>query len=179
MAETPPEPVPADDPEKPEGDENSGAGLPVPLKQEIVEQLGEFVEPEKVEAAAAAVVSVIEASFHVGPLPPPQQLAHYDHVLPGAAERIVGMAERNQEHRHTQEALVVKRGLGFQDRGQWFALGGLVLTLGTVIAMTGLGHATAAASFGGAVTVGVVAVFLGQRFIQKHSDSESKEDDDD
>lgn len=36
-----------------------------------------------------------------GPLPPPSILAGYEQVLPGAAERIVSMAEKEQAHRHS------------------------------------------------------------------------------
>jgi hypothetical protein len=36
-----------------------------------------------------------------GPLPPPSILAGYEQVLPGAAERIVSMAEKEQDHRHS------------------------------------------------------------------------------
>lgn len=36
-----------------------------------------------------------------GPLPPPSILAGYEQVLSGAAERIVSMAEKEQDHRHS------------------------------------------------------------------------------
>lgn len=38
-----------------------------------------------------------------GPLPPPAMLRGYDDVLPGAADRIVSLVERQQEHRHAME----------------------------------------------------------------------------
>ena len=34
-----------------------------------------------------------------GPIPPPDMLAHYEEVLPGAAERIITLAERQQDDR--------------------------------------------------------------------------------
>lgn len=34
-----------------------------------------------------------------GPIPPPDMLAHYEEVLPGAAERIITFAERQQDDR--------------------------------------------------------------------------------
>ena len=36
-----------------------------------------------------------------GPLPPPQHLEEYDRIVPGAATRIVRMAEREQEIKAT------------------------------------------------------------------------------
>lgn len=38
-----------------------------------------------------------------GPIPPPESLEKYNDIVPGAAERIIGMAEKEQVHRHTIE----------------------------------------------------------------------------
>ena len=50
--------------------------------------------------------TTLDARFE-GPLPPPSILAQYDQVAPGAAERILGMAERQSSHRIALEARVV------------------------------------------------------------------------
>ncbi len=42
----------------------------------------------------------VETRMHSGPLPDPQTLEQYNQILPGAADRIIGMAEREQAHRH-------------------------------------------------------------------------------
>jgi uncharacterized membrane protein len=42
-----------------------------------------------------------------GPLPPPEVLARYNDCIPNGATRIMEMAERQQEHRHTLERRVV------------------------------------------------------------------------
>jgi uncharacterized membrane protein len=42
-----------------------------------------------------------------GPLPHPQALKAYDIVLPGAAERIISMAEKQQAHRLYLERTVI------------------------------------------------------------------------
>ena len=47
------------------------------------------------------------AEMFFGPLPPPEMLAQYDSALPGAAERILSMAERQMEHRHGMERSVM------------------------------------------------------------------------
>lgn len=47
-------------------------------------------------------VGLVHASIQrSGPLPPAEEIAHYEAVLPGSAERIFGMAERQQTHMHT------------------------------------------------------------------------------
>ena len=49
----------------------------------------------------------IQQSFS-GPLPPPDLLGQYDAILPGLADRIVKMAEKQESHRHELENRVVK-----------------------------------------------------------------------
>ncbi|PIQ30327.1 MAG: hypothetical protein COS35_13425 [Zetaproteobacteria bacterium CG02_land_8_20_14_3_00_50_9] len=39
--------------------------------------------------------------MHSGPLPAPEDFAKYENILPGAAERILSMAENEARHRHT------------------------------------------------------------------------------
>ena len=48
---------------------------------------------------------------HSGPLPPPEVIAGYERALPGSADRIIRMAEREQEHRHRKnERELILRG---------------------------------------------------------------------
>jgi uncharacterized membrane protein len=42
-----------------------------------------------------------------GPIPHPDVLARYDQVCPGAADRIIGMAERQETHRQSLEVRVI------------------------------------------------------------------------
>ncbi len=42
----------------------------------------------------------LQAKHFEGPLPPPEQLKQYEEVSPGFAERIVQMAEKEQDFRH-------------------------------------------------------------------------------
>ncbi|HEY5105368.1 MAG TPA: DUF2335 domain-containing protein [Caulobacteraceae bacterium] len=170
MTETPPESAAADAAEGKDGFVSDADSSPAPLEQEIVEQLEPYVEPSKVEPAARAVVkAVTAASFHRGPLPPPSDLALYDRALPGAAERIVAMAEKNQDHRHAQEAKMVARRLTFQERGQSYALIALLAIIAAVVAIAYFGHAKEAVAFVVAITVSVVAAFLGRSLLQKRA----------
>src|SRR5882762_5680477 len=60
----------------------------------------------------------IQAQFFSGPLPPPDQLEHYERVQPGLAKQIVAMAERQYTMAEAQttyridiEARVVKHNI--------------------------------------------------------------------
>jgi len=65
-----------------------------------------------------------------GPLPPAADLAAYDAVVPGCAERIVAMAESEQKHRHHLEDTV----LTSDSRRSWAGLLGMFILAGMAIA---------------------------------------------
>lgn len=76
----------------------------------------------------AGVVAGRFESFS-GPLPPPTVLEKYDQILPGAAERIIKMAERQSEHRRGMEAKNLNSDIINSKLG---------LAFGFIIAMTGI-----------------------------------------
>ena len=61
-----------------------------------LEAIPDVPSDEEHDEAAASLLSV-RASFS-GPLPPPELLKQYDEVVPGAADRIISMAEAEQAH---------------------------------------------------------------------------------
>lgn len=54
-------------------------------------------------SGAATSFTTHQMTAHAGPLPAPETLGGYEEILPGAAERILRMAEREQESRVTLE----------------------------------------------------------------------------
>jgi len=65
--------------------------------------------------------------IRTGPLPDPETISAYERALPGTADRIIQMAEREQNHRHLSDSLERKGRLLSQLVGQVFAfsLGGI------------------------------------------------------
>lgn len=59
------------------------------VSQEILSQL-----PEETQ------IAYIQSVSFKGPLPPPALNKEYENVLPGSADRIMLMAESEQQHRH-------------------------------------------------------------------------------
>lgn len=137
--------------------------LDLPPNQEILERLEPLVRPGHLREAATVVQSMLVQQSHSGPLPTAREFSMYDQALPGAAERILALAEREQKHRQGLESVVVNKELSFKGRGQTFALTALVASLLVVCLFVYLDHPAAGASFGATVVVGVVALFLGQR----------------
>ena len=58
---------------------------------------------EKILKDEEAILSIIRQSSFSGPLPPPQILEKYESIVPGSADRIIGMAEKQSEHRRSIE----------------------------------------------------------------------------
>lgn len=58
---------------------------------------------QKPPASAEARVLAASQEWN-GPLPPPAALEHFERIVPGAAQRILHMAEDEQRHRHSLEA---------------------------------------------------------------------------
>ena len=97
---------------------------------------------------------VVSASYS-GPLPPPAQLEQYNQIVPGAAERLLAMVEREQRHRHSVEraAVEVEREhfVGIPKRGQTLAV---ALALVCLAVAAGL-FATGRTAGGSAVLAGL------------------------
>jgi len=85
------------------------------------------------------VVKISQGIFS-GPLPPPQVLQGYEDILPGAAERILQMAEQEQSHRHAFDNELGRSVTRQQERGQVFAFVLGAGALGLAAFMVWSGH---------------------------------------
>ena len=100
-----------------------------------------------------------EEHLFSGPLPAPEILRGYDNILPGAAERIIRMAEKEQTNAHESGMLALREAVA--DRKREIIAGIVALAaLGTSAFLGHNGHAVAASIVGGTTVVGLVTVFL-------------------
>ncbi|HZY10138.1 MAG TPA: DUF2335 domain-containing protein [Bacteroidota bacterium] len=112
-------------------------------------------------------VSIESFESHSGPLPSPQMLKKYDEILPGLAERIVGMAERQSAHRIEIEKKAIDHKLGESKRGQDYGL--IIGVVGIVSAgiLSFADHDIVAGIIGGSTVVGLVTTFVVGKIQQK------------
>lgn len=105
-----------------------------------------------------------------GPLPDPQTFAGYESITPGAGERILGMAEREQAHRHSVEKLLAEASARDTAeerreirRSQWLAwsIAVIVICIGGVLIYSG--HPITGSLLTGGTLVGIVSSFLEKR----------------
>jgi uncharacterized membrane protein len=126
------------------------------------EKLPQDLKPLMMRLAGKVALRITEEFS--GPLPPPEQLAKYNHVLPGAADRIIAMAERQSAHRMELEKKVVSQQLNESQAGQMRAFI-LAIVFGSFALIAALmGHDTVGGVLGGATVLGLVSTFiLGKR----------------
>lgn len=115
-------------------------------------------QPDSRIGSTQVVATRLEMSS--GPLPHPDIIAGYEQILPGAADRIVAMAEREQDHRHGMEDQFLDVQSGLAKVGQRCAV---VIALAGLVAATILGVANqpaAAAFIAGIDLLSLVGLFI-------------------
>lgn len=84
-----------------------------------------------------------------GPLPPAEELEKYEKLLPGLADRIVKMAEKEQDHQHDMQKTGLKGEIWDGRIGQ---------ILGFLIGFGALGYGSHTAIAGAEITGGFIGV---------------------
>lgn len=105
-------------------------------------------------------LSVLQAAAFSGPLPPPSMYEQYEAVLGGSAERILSMAEKEQQHRIDWEGKALESASGETKRGQWLGFLVVIICLGSTVFLSARGHEWVAAVIAGSCAVGLVGRFL-------------------
>ena len=91
------------------------------------------VVPEDKKDVATRALSIICQEYYEGPVPHPKIIREYEAVLPGSADRILKMAEKQQEHRIVLETKNIDNHLKINRRGQIF--GFVVFILGIILSL--------------------------------------------
>jgi len=144
---------------------------PIPLEK-LPDDAREFIEALPREKQPRAVKlfyqqTMIKASAHSGPLPHPESYARYDEVLPGSADRILGMAERQSAHRMELEKIALRRQFNQSGAGQWIAavIALFLISAGSYLIYSN--HDTAGSSIIVATVVGIIYTFVKGKDAQK------------
>ncbi len=122
-------------------------------------QIFEGVNQKKKEEILRSIsFTLIQERSHSGPLPDADTLIKYNSVIPEGADRIMRMAEKQQEHRMNLESKVIASQTSQSILGQWFGLiiGIIGIGCGTFLAYSG--ESTVGAIIAGATVVSLVSV---------------------
>jgi len=134
------------------------------------------VSPEEKRETIAMLQAAVEVSRYSGPLPRPEDLAKYEQVLPGSADRIIRMAEQQATHRQNLEKLVVESNTGIQ---KWGLVCAFVIALsaivgGVLLSLKGMSGAGLASIIG--ALAALVGVFVYGKSAQRKELREKSEE---
>jgi uncharacterized membrane protein len=132
-------------------------------------------QPGEIDALRRAIVE--EVPLDKAQLPPPTALGGYEKVLPGCADRLVTMAEKEQAFLHEITKKRVQTAGDGQKRGQRFALAVVCIMVAAVVACAALDQPGVAKLLGGLTLSSIVLAFLGQKVIRAYENRHDQDND--
>lgn len=122
----------------------------------IIQEIDSLSEEERNKVLS----SVTQEYTYSGILPHPMSLKQFDEVLPGTAERIITMTEKEGEHRRIIEKQIVDSEFKIQNQG--IKLGFLIALVGILgsIFLAFYDKTIASTILGGSTLVSLVSVFI-------------------
>ena len=116
-----------------------------------------------------------------GPIPPPNIINEYEKILPGAADRILSMAEKQSHHRQQMEKIMIQA----ESRDSLLGIiSGFILGIGCIVAaiVMAIAYPSSAGVISGAVlggagvtSIAVTAIKSTKRIKQNSDRNESNE----
>lgn len=94
-------------------------------------------------------------------------LEGYESIVPGAADRILAMAEKNNDYLNEMDKEALRSGYAERRLGQIFALVIALFALSVSVVLAYTGNETTASIVGGSTVVGLVSIFVVGRIFGK------------
>lgn len=149
---------------------------PVPKQENLPEDVNKVLEQltEDQRRVLMGTMVAMEQKMYSGPLPPAEEIEAYEHVCPGAADRIISMSEKALGHRIDNEKLIVREETRQSGRGQIL---GFILAVffGAIALVLGLkGHEVLAGLIASGDIVSLAVIFVLNKVpeLRKSSNSE-------
>lgn len=121
-------------------------------------------------------VSLIQQQLSVssfsGPIPPPEILKKYDEICPGAADRLIQMAENQSSHRHSMENRSLELDHQRSMAGMWCGFAVALAGFSVAAWIAWLGHPWIGMMFASVDIVSLVGVFV---YGKQHTAKERRE----
>lgn len=124
------------------------------------EQSAEIAEEIYNIPTDGAIVHQYQAVEFKGPLPHPEILKGYDIIVPGAAERILAMAEKEQAHRIESDKYIIEEQMTQFKRGQMMGFILCLILIVVAIVFAFLGHVVLATIILSGTIVSLAVIFV-------------------
>lgn len=131
------------------------------IPKSVLEELPRDVQIKVTQSASSYKFS--------GPMPHPELYASYEEILPGSAERLLSLTEKQAEHRTSWETKALDASIRHAARGQIFGLVVALVAIGGAIYLGSQGQNVV----GGFLVIASVMGFVDQlvrRFVDKSED---------
>jgi uncharacterized membrane protein len=115
--------------------------------------------PAPTDQTTVQIAGRREVEQYEGPIPHPEHLAALAKIDPALVDRVVKLAEMQQQHRHKLEAHIVYADTGMGLLGQVLGFAAVLAALAVVAFGYHLGLATAATTLGTAIILGLSGGF--------------------
>lgn len=103
----------------PPSPQDSGQSLP-PFEREIDRQIGDLVPQQSRAQVVNRITSVLISEQFSGPIAHPRHLREYEEICKGAAERIISMAEKRNDHHISMERSAMDSEVSDRELGMCF-----------------------------------------------------------
>jgi uncharacterized membrane protein len=110
-------------------------------------------------SAVVRIVAQEVIEHYQGPLPHPEHLRRFEEISPGAAAHLIGMAEREQSHRHSME----RSEINYPYYGLGSGLLIAVVAVGGAIYLGSVGNIAVAVALVGVPVIGCIGWFVKSR----------------
>ena len=132
-----------------------------PLESAIDKQIGDLLPQGSRTAAVARISSLLMSEHFSGPIAHPRHLGEYEAVSPGAADRIISMAEAQQSHHMHMDYKVIEAEVADRKLGMLLGAGTFtVLIVCALVAAYLTDNAVIPGLFLGTAAIGGVGLFI-------------------
>ena len=130
--------------------------------------IGDAVPQKKREVLVAQVTSLVESEYFFGPIPHPKHFEAYERIAPGTADRIITMAEKQQDHHIDMENKKLDAKESHSKLGMWFGIiGFLALIASALVVALWTESTTITVLFLAPAALGGVSLFIRGRRSEK------------
>lgn len=142
--------------------------IQIDLPEDIQKVIGKL-KPEDRRIFLRGYAQMVQVSSFNGPIPHPETLKGYEEVLKGSADRIISMAEKEQQHRFDCENKIISEETARVKRGQQFGCFLITLLIVASAVFAYMGYPKITGTIVGITILGIGSIFVLNKLPKKHS----------
>lgn len=127
--------------------------------EEFIEELRNLDDNDEKTVKMMSLIMKGSSSYS-GPLPTAEQFKIYEETCEGAANRIIGCMEREQEFRHQVDIISLEASIKYDNKGQNYGFYVMLALIAGAVVSSILGQTAVALGFVGMSALSVVPKFI-------------------